>query len=281
MLVANLPSAYDGVPFHVRYEATRIFVHAGIPLADAPLPPKKLWSDYDKIWEFLKSRLLLSEKEMPEKGSKDVWRAAVENQYASGFSSVVFAAKMLFSSDDTDTAPFFCLKLLPMKFELSHRAGRAYGHDRFLSIELPQIDGRKVPSLLHNLGDEGRGIVLDWLCGRHLLVGRTWEVFWLKPSDVKKRKAADPKRVEEKVDNSAAHTCYFFAVDGGLRSSKPEVGFTKMTRQDLLNGIRPTWENRAQPFLKLFARTALGTFHISILKCLLTCSELFQGIMRL
>jgi hypothetical protein len=71
------------------------------------------------------------------------------------------------------------------------------------------------------------------------------------------------------VDTGVAHRVFFFAVDGhgfgnncGIPKDTETVeGRSPMSVGALLNWLRPTWENKEQTALKLFARTPLGILH--------------------
>ena len=224
---------------------------------------KREWDDYETLWRFLRNHPLLAGKQFPEKCGQDVWSAAAKD-FSSGFRGVKFSAKLVYSP--TNTGPLFVFKLQPMVLEYSHRLGRKLGNDRFFEIEVPNIEGYKVPKFLKRLDGGGRTTIINWLVDvSHKMLGRIWESFFVKDSETKKvkiKKQNKKKSPADEVDSSPTFRVYFFAVDGyGFRmrgSRATENLHVKITRAELLNTIRPTRKNGYQTFLKLFARTALG-----------------------
>jgi hypothetical protein len=218
------------------------------------------FEEYDALWKFLQNHKSLREKPFPEKCGQDIWDiASDELQFRQGFRGIVLSGAITFNADAG--GPFFQFKLEPMKLDLSHRLDRRFGHDRFLELDIPQLDGRFVPRFLKDLRGRGRDIIINWLIGGqstpgHLFVGSQWKPFFVKPKDRKDRKQVFWKESSDDVEEAAvAHRLFFFAVDG--------VDFTAGGHQaieipELLESIRPTWLNKKQPFLKLFSRTALG-----------------------
>ena len=167
----------------------------------------------------------------------------------------------LSATDDS----IFQLLLRPLQLDRSHRLERRFGCDRFLEIDVPNIEGYKVPKTLRSLGKAGKSIILDWLMGEHnFIADRSWRAFCNKPLRPK-----DKKLIETERDNKPAHRIFLFATNGNdfgpaqgtptLSNHVPIFG-TKAawTVDGLLNWIRPTLENESQPALKLYARTTLA-----------------------
>jgi hypothetical protein len=262
ILTDELPASLRYAPFRVRYEIIRVFLYAGVRMSDNdfPSPGRVSFDKYDGLWKFLQNHQSLRGKPFPEKCGQDIWDiASDEFQFQQGFRGITLSGALTFNGDVG--GPFFQLKLEPMKLELSHRLDRRFGHDRFLELEIPQLNGRLVPQFLKDLGDRGRDIIINWLIGSHstpghLFVGRHWKPFFVKPKERKDRKQVFWKESSDDVEEAAAaHRLFFFAVDG--------IDFTAGGHQpieipELLESIRPTWLNKKQPFLKLFSRTALG-----------------------
>jgi hypothetical protein len=165
----------------------------------------------------------------------------------------------------TSTGPLFRFQLEPLRLEQTYRLRRRFGNDRFLEIDVPNLTGKRVPKILKHCPN-GKSIVIEWLFqDMHPLFGRSWAPFCTKPKEGKERKA-DTMEQQSDIDDGLAHRIYFFAVHGigfGDNCGTPKEAETVETRTDmsvesLLNWIRPTWENREQSYLKLFARTSLG-----------------------
>jgi hypothetical protein len=226
---------------------------------DFPRPGAVSFEEYDDLCKFMQNHQKLRGKAFPEKCGQEIWDiASDEFQFRQGFRGIILSGALTFNADAG--GPFFQLKLEPMKLDLSHRLDRTFGHDRFLELDVPQLNGRLVPRFLKDLGDRGRDIIINWLLGGystpgHLFVGSCWKSFFLKPKDRKTQKQVFWKESSDDVEVAAAHRLFFFAVDS--------VDFKAEGRKvieipDLLESIRPTALNEKQPFLKLFSRTALG-----------------------
>lgn len=67
------------VPFPVRYEVTRVFLHVQVSLDGFELPDDLDLSDYHKLWAFLHSHPLLRGKRFPEQVRIDAWAACSKN----------------------------------------------------------------------------------------------------------------------------------------------------------------------------------------------------------
>ena len=257
-----MPSSLRSAPLCVTYEITRVFLHAGVPLTEIGFPELSNMNDYDALWRFLKNLPALKGMPFPERCGREVWASALDD-YRRGFRGVMLAGSLRFNNSAI-TGPFFRFQLDPMKLDLSHRLGRRYGNDRFLEIDIPHLTGRHIPRTLSDLGDRGREIIVEWLVdGKHQFLGRLWKPFHTKAKDRIRR----DRKQDAAEDPETAHRLYFFAVDGnGFRDKmslfpdvRDAVVHSPISIKSLLNSIRPTRENTTEPFLKLFARTSLGT----------------------
>jgi hypothetical protein len=267
ILTDELPASLRYAPFRVRYEITRVFLYAGVRMSDADFPKQGLVSfdEYDALWKFLQNHQSLREKPFPEKCGQDIWAiASDEFEFRQGFRGITLSGSLIFNGDAG--APFFQFRLEPMKLELSHRLDRRFGHDRFLELDIPQLDFYLVPRLLKDLGGRGRDIIINWLIGDystpgHAFFGRQWKPFFVKQKDRKDRKQVFWKESSDEVEKAAAaHRLFFFAVDG---IDFTAGGHKAIEIPELLESIRPTELNKKQPFLKLFSRTALGNVSAS------------------
>ncbi len=267
MKPVDLPSSLKFASFRVIYEITRVCLHAGVPVKDIKeFPRKEELHDYDLLWRGLEARL--KGKSFPERCAQDIWDAAADtpNQPRRETRSqrgnnpddnqskrdVIYSGALEFTYSTSE--PLFKLRLQPMKFDRSHRLSRRFGSHRFLELDIPHFSGRQVPKNLQHIGERGPDIIQSWLVEPnypdgspgHPLLGRHWAPFHVKPKERKKGREAD--------QSEGANRLFFFAVDGPGFSKR---GLT-MDVAELLNCIRPTMQNGHQPFLKLFARTALG-----------------------
>lgn len=265
-IIATMPCCLHRALPCVAYEITRVFLHADVPLSEFKGTVDTTLHDYDTLWRSLRKLDVLYGKPFPERSSKEAWACALDG-YGKGFRAVAFSGSLHFTPIDSNS--FFRLKLDPLKLEKMHRLGRRFGHDRFLEICIPQLSGRRIPETLSRLGSRGPQIIYEWLVdATHTLIGRTWKPFMVKNTERKpKRNIVITKAVED-VDTS--FRVFFFATEGiglhnmdysgperahdsGSCSSRPKITISK-----LLDCVRPTEENKEQPFLKLFNRTTLG-----------------------
>ena len=260
ILVVELPPCLDSHSFRVKFEILRVFLQAGIPVAEINFPAPNVLDNYDQLWRFLQGLPVLQGKPLAEQSAKEAWDAACDD-FSKGGLAVVLSGSLRFNESTDPTDPLFRFRLKPMKLDRSHRLGRRLGNDRFLEIEMPNLDGNHIPSAIEKLGDKGRQILFKWLVdGPHRVLGRSWQPFYSKK---KESNAKSGKREKKKDLSETAHCVYFFAVSGsGLRDSReyPDEPFRRRTMsvKSLLDTVRPTRKNMHQSDLKLFARTALG-----------------------
>lgn len=173
---------------------------------------------------------------------------------------MVFSASLNFNSKESSC--FFKLKLDPLKLDKSHRLGRRFGHDRFLEVSLPLLsETGDIPEALKT--ERGPEIIYQWLVSNsHMLAGRSWQPFFVKPKEKKKRNQGTIIKDLEELE--ASFQLYFFATDGvGFIHEQPtnpwpSIGHAVMPLTRLLDQIRPTKENENQSYLKLFARISLS-----------------------
>ena len=263
MVIAVMPDCLLSTPLHVRYEIIRIFIHASVSLDSLVLPDSLQWDNYDSLWAFLRRLPALQNRPFPERLCKDVWDAC-QNEFRRGSRGIAMSGSLRYS-DSTSPGPLFRFQLEPLKLEQTYRLRRRFGNDRFLELDIPNLTGRRIPEVLKQCPN-GKSIVIEWLFqDMHPIFGRFWVPFWTRPKDVKDRKVGNIEQQSD-IDNGVAHRIYFFAVHGfGFeenyktpKESETVDTRTAMSVESLLNWIRPTWENKDQSYLKLFARTSLG-----------------------
>ncbi|QSZ37354.1 hypothetical protein DSL72_009452 [Monilinia vaccinii-corymbosi] len=246
-----LPSCLKRAPFFVSYEITRVFLSLQVPISDFTLPYVKEWIEYDKLWKMLKTLPILQDKKFPEKCGAKVWEIAA-NGYSHGFNGVVFAASL--RENKTQSEPLFSFQLQPMKLDLTNRLERIFGSDRFFEFEIPDLERKRYGPKVAKVDDNTWGVLKSWLVnGDHQLLGRTYKSFFVKIKD-RKRKSSLKSDAEEE-SSVTPFRAFLFATDGyGFVNGSPHA---RMTVEELLDFIRPTSENKNQPYMKLFARTAL------------------------
>ena len=214
-------------------------------------------------------------KRFPPKTEKEVWNTAHQDTL-SGSRGVTISGSLKYTAESSTklqppSEPLFQLRLRPLKLDYSHRLQRRFGNDRFLEIDIPSFSGNKIPKRIQDLGPRAKTILVTWLRCRQELLGRTWVSFCNKPDKSSRSKNRGKKKnpaVAIAVDNAMAHKIYFFAVDGIAfldNRGTPLLSETTLTRtqwtvEGLLNWLRPTQQNKDQPYLKLYARTTLGNF---------------------
>jgi hypothetical protein len=263
MRLAIMPHCLLSTPLHVRYEITRVFIHAGVSLEGLAIPNNQRWEDYDSLWAFLRGQAVLKGHPFPERTSKQVW-AACQDNFRYGPRGVAMTGSLRYLNT-TSTEPLFQFQLEPLRLEKTYRLRRRFGNDRFLELDIPKLTGRRVPKVLRDCPN-GKSIIAEWLFhDMHPVFGRFWVPFCTRPKEGKERKTENAEQQSE-VDNGVAHRMYFFAVhgtgfadnNGTPKESETVETHSAMSVDALLNWIRPTWENRDQSYLKLFARTQLG-----------------------
>jgi len=262
-LAQDIHPCFFAQPLHVRYEILRIFLFTGASLKDLKLPIRKQdWSNYDTLWNILRKLAIMKEKRFPDKVGREAWAAANSN-FRQGSLGITMTGSLRYSASSS-SGPLFNFQLEPLKLEPTHRLSRRFGCDRFLEIDIPCFTDRRVPKVIQDLGARGKAILVEWLGDSHHLMARMWVRFYTKPRDRK------PKKVDHgNIEVDLTDRVFFFAIDGNeflpvlpLKET-PELSDNIEHRrawsvESLLNWIRPTWENRDEPALKLFARTALA-----------------------
>lgn len=273
----NLPYCLHAAPLCIRYEVTRVFLHAEVSLLDFDAPISSDFNDYDTLWRFLRDLPCLKGRPFPERSNKEAWTCALDT-FQRKFDSVVFAGSLQFNSKSSDQDGFFKLKLDPLKLDLSHRLGRRFGHDRFMEISIPLLTGRRVPELLSTCGPD---LIYEWLVDSSFpLCSRHWSSYFVKSKD-KQRKRNTTSDLEVA---DPAFRIYLFATDAPdfVRDDRliqyPDLSkaHAKMSVKQLLNSIRPIRKNEHQAYTKLFARTSLGMYApFLVLILLLICQSCF------
>jgi hypothetical protein len=266
---AAIPARLKSASLRVIYEITRVFLHAEITIADELFPSssdlKVYDSNYDTLWTFLRNIPALKGKRFPEQTKSDAWAAAGTDSQ-NGSLGVVFAGSLKFNSKKT--GPLFQFRLSPIKLEQTHRLGRRLTHNRFLEIDMPGILSDDMPDHLSlKLKDLTQKCIWDWFWAGpgHSCLGYKWKPFFKKDVERKPQKQSDQNLATAKGIKNL-HRVYFFAVAGrDLRAVDKPLEEAWEIQKDLeisvgtlLEMIRSSEENKHEPALKLFSRTALG-----------------------
>ncbi|APA10934.1 hypothetical protein sscle_07g057040 [Sclerotinia sclerotiorum 1980 UF-70] len=258
-MLPTLPSCLKKAPFFVSYEITRVFLFVQVPMAGFTLPYVKAWEEYDKFWNMLKGLPILQGKKFPERCPRKVWDIATKG-YIRGFNGLVFTATL--RENKTEFGPLISFHLQPMKLDLTNRLERRFGSDRFIEFAVPDLESMKRGSPAFKVDPNACDALKSWLVnGDHQLLGRTYKAFYVT-SGKRKRKSSLKSDAEEE-SSATPYRAFLFATDGigfvkgsRARNPAPQVR-VRMTVGEMLNCIRPTAENDYQPYMKLFARTAL------------------------
>ncbi|KAI9733762.1 MAG: hypothetical protein M1818_007176 [Claussenomyces sp. TS43310] len=254
----ELPASLIRLSLPVRYEITRVFLHAGVSLHDLKIPVGLDLHDYSALWTFLKQHPSLLNKNFPEKSSRDAWDASM-NRFTCGSRGVVMSGNLHFRK--ASEGPVFHFQLQPLKTDITHRLSRRFGNDRFFEITIPGLSPRNLSAA----GSLGREAVVKWIVHRvHKILSLEWKTFYVKPDKV--RKAGKDYLSKESLDSTASHRLYLFAIDGvGFqatetipRKDENPRAHTAMPVKAMLNWLIPLQRNQEQPFLKLFSRVRLG-----------------------
>ncbi|KAA8568267.1 hypothetical protein EYC84_008646 [Monilinia fructicola] len=258
-MLPTLPSCLKRAPFFVSYEITRIFLFVQVPMSEFKLPYVEEWIEYEKLWNMLKTLPILQDKKFPERCGAKVWEIATKG-YIRGFNGVVFAASL--RENKKQSEPLLSFQLQPMKLDLTNRLERRFGCDRFFEFEIPDLESKRYCSTVAKVDPNAWDNLKSWLVNKdHQLLGRTYKSFFVKIKDRKKKSSlkSDP----EEESSATPFRAFLFATDGygfakesRAKNLAPHI-HVRMTLEELLNCIRPTSENKNQPYMKLFARTAL------------------------
>jgi len=222
------------------------------------LPRRLDYGQYDRLWSHLRKLPVMQGKSFPPRTDKAIWDVLLQDTRLTS-RGITMSGYFQFMLD----GPIFQLRLRPLQLDNSHRLERRFGAERFLEIDMPNITGTKVPKTLRDLNSVGKAVIVKWLTDQHKFIGKTWTVFCNKPIRTKGKPKNKGLETKSELDNSLTQRLFFFAVTGdGFKPCKgtPLPGSTQdsWTADGLLNWIRPTSENRSQPYLKLYARTSLS-----------------------
>ncbi|OBT72455.1 hypothetical protein VF21_08510 [Pseudogymnoascus sp. 05NY08] len=266
----ELPQCLTQAPLCVRYEITRVFLHAEASMDGLHVHARDIrkFVDYNVLWQFLKDKVpQLQGKPFPEKCAPKVWASSQEKWSVGNFEGVVMSASLKFAS--SKTGPFFKVQLKPLATALTHRFGRRFGNDRFLEITLPNLNKCRPPGITDDDLEIRRKEIIHWIrVHGHKFMGIEWRAFGLKDDRSKKINNIELKKAPDDAENQATHQVFFFAVDGiGFQTgpTPPDTKDdpkhrTKFTVEGLLRWLIPfrLESNQKQPYLKLFSRISLG-----------------------
>ncbi|OBT84064.1 hypothetical protein VE02_07037 [Pseudogymnoascus sp. 03VT05] len=273
----ELPQCLTQAPLCVRYEITRVFLHAEASMDGLHVHARDIrrFVDYNVLWQFLKDKVpQLQGKPFPEKCAPKVWASSLEKWSVGNFEGVVMSASLKFAS--SKTGPFFKVQLKPLATALTHRFGRRFGNDRFLEITLPNLNKCRPPGITDDDLEIRRKEIIHWIrVSGHKLMGIEWRAFSLKDARLKKINNIakkinniELKAASDDAENQETHQVFFFAVDGVGFQTGPTLPAanddpkhrTKFTVEGLLRWLIPfrLESNQKQPYLKLFSRISLG-----------------------
>ncbi|KAI2469302.1 RNA dependent RNA polymerase-domain-containing protein [Annulohypoxylon bovei var. microspora] len=258
----HLPAQFDRAPFVVRWEILRIALYCGIQMDDLRIDYDPSWTDQKTLWGRLQALPLFQGKSFPEKSQSKAWTAALNDKFSTTDEVVVLTASL--ATNASKNGPFFTLRLNPLRLDLSHRLSRRFGSDRFLELVIPSMNSQD----LKFLGEPGIENIQRWLVNEsHVLLGRVWTSFFLKPSL--------PKKIN--IDNTLVpqtktiyqERIYLFAEDGNdfrrlgagdhwSPKGEPPGMHTQMGRGSLIDWLLQVPNNQGQSVLKLFSRITLG-----------------------
>ncbi|KAL7626367.1 hypothetical protein AAE478_003139 [Parahypoxylon ruwenzoriense] len=257
-----LPLHYDQAPFVVRWEILRISLHCGIQMDNLHLEYDPSWTSQKTLWTKLQALPSFQGKSFPEKSRPEAWAAALNDNFCTADEVVVLTASL--TANTSKTGPPFNLRLNPLRLDLPHRLSRRFGSDRFLEVVVPSMGSQA----LKNFGEHAIESIQRWLINdAHVLLGRVWTSFFIKPSLPKKVSNENTLVPQTKIIHQ--ERIYMFAEDGydfhrleakECCSPKGEVvdKHTKMGRGSLIDWLLQIPNNQEQSVLKLFSRIALG-----------------------
>ncbi|KAI1212373.1 RNA dependent RNA polymerase-domain-containing protein [Annulohypoxylon truncatum] len=258
----HLPAQYDQAPFAIRWEILRISLHCGIQMDDLRIAYDPSWTDQKTMWRRLQALPLFQGKSFPERSQPNAWTAALNDKFGTTDQVVILTASL--STNTSKNGPLFTLRLNPLKLDLSHRLSRRFGSDRFLELVIPSMNSQD----LKPIGDAGIESIQRWLVNEsHVLLGRVWTSFFLKPSLPKK--ISSENTLVPQTKTIYQERIYLFAEDGNdfhrlgagdhwSPKGEPVGMHTQMGRGSLIDWLLQVPNNQSQSVLKLFSRITLG-----------------------
>lgn len=261
--LAKLPQCLEKVPFYIRYEITRIFLHAEVEIPQKlKLPQLSHLRDYNVLWNYLKSLPELEGKRFPERVNAEVWKlTSMQNQPRLCGVSMVSSL----SFQDRKGKPPFRLELQPLSIDRTSRLSRRFGCDRFLKVAIPFLADLNFKETLKNSAGDWKFMTEEWISSMpHSFLGRTWQWFFVK--DAPKKNVTSHTSKAKKTSLSKLHHHYFFAtMSPDFRERRTLAGGqslvdggTNLDLSAMLRWLIPFEANKEQLYLKLFSRISLG-----------------------
>ena len=239
---------------------SRVALHYEMSLTDLFQNLRRENGERGEFWSSLERVCKKQGKTPPQRSAPSVWKKTEKSFQGVGLSGELSFVKKA-------SGPIFKFSLNPLKLEKPHRFSNKFDGDRFLVLGLPGFEQKDLPLHLQNNAPAVRDAIISWIVDRdHVLLGRTWRAFYIKPKDdFKTRKS------KQRTSDVIRHRVYLFAVTGhGFISSDSakyyrsgqKLPHVSMTVTQLLDWFIPVKSNMEQPALKLFARLSLGKIGI-------------------
>ncbi|KAI0015356.1 RNA dependent RNA polymerase-domain-containing protein [Xylariomycetidae sp. FL0641] len=259
----KLPPHLDRAPLAVRWEILRVALHCEVEPTELRLQYDPALDDYARLWQRLRALPIFEGKSFPEKSRSEAWSAGMSPGFRSTDQIVLLTATLSANLSKQTGSPLR-LRLEPLRLDLPHRLARRFGSDRFLELVIPSLSSQE----LRHFGDEALDKIRQWLVrDSHVLLGRDWTAFYVKPSLPKKVTKDDTLKPEtmtipqERIYMFAENGDEFSRTEGTSPQGETVNAHTIMTRGCLLEWllqISRSEKNQKQSIFKLFSRVALG-----------------------
>ena len=237
-LFVNEPSLdLRKIPYFMLFICQRVALECSVSLtelvrsmdiASASSDPETFWTPLLKHPKVARITL---------RDSDQLWSTSKEN-----FEGFTFKGQINLRSKRSGSV--FHLSLHPILPDISCRFQRRFGADRFLYLNVPDLDVKTWGGGTKEDLKQVRERWEEWLLAEHNFLFRTWRVFHIGPM----KKAKAKSRHAEVTHRSRI---ILFATKGCGIDEDCSVG-------EMLNWFLPFSQNLTQPFCKVFARYDLG-----------------------
>lgn len=237
LFVSEPDPSLRAMPFFALFICQRIALERSISVAELvrDMDMASACANPTVFWSSLHSHPKISYVRF--KDSDRLWLAA--KQRYDGFT---FKGQINLRSKRS--GPIFQLDLHPILPDKSCRFQRKFGADRFLYLNVPELDGKAWTGGTQEDLSIVRERWEEWLCTEHSFLHRKWRVFHIEPMKKAKTRGRN-------AEVTHRYRIVLFATEGCGISRKYAVG-------ELLDWFLPFANNQKESFCKAYARFDLG-----------------------